>query len=178
MILQGTVSRKGKNIHHISCCLEPKQWTANRMFFSFCLRRRFPSLSRDFTVYTVTLPVLIIFQCERCRIRTRDHCFSSLDHNQWDTTFPHIFLIIWQKPVYWFAGFCSTPDTILVCVTEHQHTALYVSLLHLFSVSVPPTNGLSLRQKKLSGYSPIALAWHVIICKKCHETLSLAFNNI
>ena len=37
---------------------------------------RSPSLPRDFTVYTVTLPVLRVFHCERCRIQTRDHGLS------------------------------------------------------------------------------------------------------
>ena len=52
----------------------------------FGLRGRSPSLPRDFTVYTVTLPLLRVFHCERCRIRTRDHCLSSLEHYQWATT--------------------------------------------------------------------------------------------
>ena len=48
-------------------------------YFLGGLRGRSPSLPRDFTVYTVTLPVLRGLHCERCRIRTRDHC-------QWATT--------------------------------------------------------------------------------------------
>ena len=39
----------------------------------------FPLCPEIFTVYTVTLPVLTVFQCERCRIRTRDHRVSSLE---------------------------------------------------------------------------------------------------
>ena len=46
----------------------------------FCLRGSSPSLPRDFTVYTVTQPVLRVFQFERCRIRTRDHCLSCPEH--------------------------------------------------------------------------------------------------
>ena len=43
---------------------------------------RSPSLPRDFTVYTVTLLVLRVFHCERCRIRTRDHCLRRLERYQ------------------------------------------------------------------------------------------------
>ena len=61
----------------------------NFFFLSFfCLRGRSLSLPRDFTVCTVTLPVLRVFHCERCRIRTRDHCLSSLERYQWATTSP------------------------------------------------------------------------------------------
>ena len=35
-------------------------------------------------MYTLTLPV---FHCERCWIRTRDHCISSLERYQWATTY-------------------------------------------------------------------------------------------
>ena len=54
----------------------------NFAFFFFFPRGRFPSLPRDFIVYTVTFTVLRVFHCERCQIRTRDHCLSSLEHCQ------------------------------------------------------------------------------------------------
>ena len=47
------------------------------LFIFLCLRGRGPSLPRDFTVYTETLPVLRVFHCERYRILTRDHCLSN-----------------------------------------------------------------------------------------------------
>ena len=48
---------------------------------------RFPSLPRDFRVYRYqyTLPVLRVFLCKRCRIRTRDHCLISLEGDQYAT---------------------------------------------------------------------------------------------
>ena len=63
-----------KKIHFITCLKLTN--------ISFCLMWGFPSLRWDFTVYTVTLPVLRVFHCERCRIRTRDNCLSSLKANQ------------------------------------------------------------------------------------------------
>ena len=46
----------------------------NTFFLSFFGRTgRSPSLPRDF----------IVFRCERCRIRTRDYCLSSLECYQW-----------------------------------------------------------------------------------------------
>ena len=51
-------------------------------FLSFFGLRGFPSLPRDFTLNTVTLPVLRVFHYERCRIRTRDHYLSSLERYQ------------------------------------------------------------------------------------------------
>ena len=39
----------------------------------------FSSLTRDFTVNTVTLPVLAVFRCERCRIRKKNIYFTNID---------------------------------------------------------------------------------------------------
>ena len=47
-----------------------------------------PLCPEIFTVCKVTLPVLRVFHCERYRIQTRDHCFSSLEHYQLATTSP------------------------------------------------------------------------------------------
>ena len=69
-----------KKIHFITCLKLTN--------ISFCLMWGFPSLRWDFTVYTVTLPVLRVFHYERCRIRTRDHCLRSLELYQWATTSP------------------------------------------------------------------------------------------
>ena len=48
------------------------------LFLSFFLASGggLPLCPNIFTVYKVTLPVLRIFHCERCQIRTRDHAAS------------------------------------------------------------------------------------------------------
>ena len=63
------------------------------MFLFVCLRGRFSSLPQDFTVYnnyTVTLPVLTVFHCERCWICIRVLPPYSLDRYKWATTYPHL----------------------------------------------------------------------------------------
>ena len=46
-----------------------------------------PEIVQYSTEYTVTLPVLRVLYSERCRIRIRDHCISSLERYQCTTTF-------------------------------------------------------------------------------------------
>ena len=70
--------------------------------YFFDLFGRSPSLPREFTVFSTTLPVLRVFHCERCRrIWTRDHCLSSLERYQWATTSPQVYFSIWKRGPEW-----------------------------------------------------------------------------
>ena len=67
------------------------------MFLFVCLRGRFSSLPQDFTVYnnyTVTLPVLTVFHCERCWICMRVLPPYSLDRCKWATTYPPTYNVL------------------------------------------------------------------------------------
>ena len=94
----------------LNCIVVTKRRHFYLFFFYFFLPQGEVSLSalRD----SDSLPVLRVFHCERCRIRTQDQWLSSLEPYQWATTSPEKNSEVFAKLFDSFANWALSVTTL------------------------------------------------------------------